>query len=158
MVAVPVGSAATASRYLVADRDRRGPALGSAGEAQPGVTVARPAPADLGRVSLFSPVSTRAVADPDGGRSGVEAAVALAPAGADGHEAVVAFQGVRSLQQPVDPFGEQERCSPVPSDDRQRLVRAPVRQVVTAVDSVDRVEGRCRYRQPVERDELIAER
>src|SRR5690606_35362787 len=111
------------------------------GEAEPGVPVAPPAPAGLRGVTPVPAVAAGAVADPEGGRAGVELPVRLAQPGADGHEAPVAFQGLGQLEHPVHALAEQQRGAARPGERGQGLLRAPVGQVIARVDAGDRVEG-----------------
>src|SRR4051794_15729014 len=83
-------------------------ASGCRGEAEPGVPVAGPAPADLGGAAPLPSVPAGAVAQPQGRRPGVQPPVRLPQPGADRHEAAVPLQLLRLLQQPVHALGEDE--------------------------------------------------
>src|SRR5699024_3382537 len=114
------------------------------GDAEPGVAVVPPAPAELRRVLALLPVAAGAARDPQRRGAGVELPGGLGEAGADGHEAAAPLEDLRLLEHPVQALREQQRGAVAGGDRCQRLLGCPVAEVIAPLEALDEVERAVR--------------
>src|SRR5699024_2515410 len=104
------------------------------GDAEPGVAVVPPAPAELRGGLAVPPVAAGAARDPQRRGAGVGCAVGLGEAGADGHEAAAPLEDLGLLEHPVQTFREQQRGAV--GDRRQRLRGRPVAELIAPLETL----------------------